>query len=117
MKTIECAIGHIEVTDEGEFIYHGGQTDNGWCFKDYKGAFNTQPYNVFVKIKRDKPEYWPWQRVLGVYFHIEKYPKELGGGWHIKSWADTSDKYMVEKFGTGHLRCDDRKTFIKILKK
>ena len=36
MKTIECAIGHIEVTDQGEFIYHGGPTDNGWCFKDYK---------------------------------------------------------------------------------
>lgn len=81
----------------------------------YKGSFNTQPYDVLVKVKRDKPEYWPWQRVLGTYFHIEKYPKDLGGGWHIKSWADTSDKYMVEKFGAEHLRCDHLKTLLGIL--
>lgn len=36
MRTIECSIGYIKVTDDGEFIYNGGPTDNGWCFKDYK---------------------------------------------------------------------------------
>lgn len=81
----------------------------------YKGAFNTQPYNVLVKVKREKPEYWPWQGVLHVSFHIEKYPADLGGGWHIRSWTDESDKYMVEKFGTENFRCDDRKGLIKVL--
>lgn len=36
MKTIECAIGHIEVADSGQFFYYGGPTFNGECFKDYK---------------------------------------------------------------------------------
>lgn len=84
-------------------------------FAGYRGAFDTSPYDVLVKVKRDKPEYWPWQRVLDVYFYIEKYPKELGGGWHLKSWTDESDKYMIEKFGAEHLRCDDRKGLIKVL--
>ncbi len=81
----------------------------------YRGAFNTQPKNVLVKVNRDKPEYYPWERVLDIYFHVEKYPKELGGGWHITSWTDKSDKYMVEKFGTEHVQCDDLKTFLVVL--
>lgn len=81
----------------------------------YKGAFNTQPYNVLVKVKREKPEYWPWQRVLDVYFSIEKYPAEMCGQWHLASWSDKSDDYMYEKFGARHLRFDDRQTLCKIL--
>lgn len=85
-------------------------------YAGYRGAFDTRPHNVLVKVKRDKPEYWPWQRVLNIYFHIEKYPAELGGGWHLTSWSNKSDKYMTEKFGTEHLRCDDRRALIKVLK-
>lgn len=81
----------------------------------YKGSFNTQPKNVLVKVKRDKPEYWPWERVLDIYFDVEKWPKELCGGWHVTSRCDEADKYMTEKFGTEHLRCDNIKTLLGVL--
>lgn len=84
-------------------------------YAGYQGAFNTRPHYVLVKVKRDKPEYWPWKRVLYVYFHIEKYPKELGGGWHLKSWTDESDLYMIDKFGADHLEFADKKGLIKVL--
>lgn len=81
----------------------------------YKGAFNTQPYDVLVRVKRDKPEYCPWQRVLDTYFHVEKWPKESGSGWHLRSWTNESDLYMVDKFGADHLEFADKKRLIKVL--
>lgn len=81
----------------------------------YRGPFNTIPKNVLVKVKRDAPEFWPWERVLDVYFHVEAYPTDLGGGIYIKSWTDRSDAYMMERFGTTSLRCENTKSALAAL--
>ena len=84
-------------------------------YAGYRGSFDTRPHNVLVKVKRDKPEYWPWQRVLDVYFRIEEYPKDLGGGWRLMSWTNKSDLYMIDKFGADYLEFIDKKRLIKVL--
>ena len=80
MKTIECAIGHIEVTDEGEFIYHGGQTDNGWCFKDYKA----------------------WKEGKGIIYISEYQLIDIENGesptWTRESW----EEYVAERLAQEH---------------
>lgn len=100
MKTIECAIGHIEVTDQGEFIYHGGQTDNGWCFKDYKaweegkGIIYISEYQLQdIENGMDEPS---WTRELWVQEVAERlsceYPEEI---WSNKEFVSALAFYAL----------------------
>lgn len=87
MRTIECAIGHIEVTDDGEFIYNGGQTDNGWCFKDYqawedgKGIIYISEYQLQDIENGMDDASWTrelWEQAVADRLSLE-YPEEIWG--------------------------------------
>lgn len=100
-KIIECAIGHIEVTDEGEFIYYGGQTDNGTCFKDYKaweegrGIIYISEYQLQdIENGMDDAS---WTRELleqEVSYELEAhgYPEEM---WNNKSFVSALAYYVL----------------------
>lgn len=101
MKTIECAIGHIEVTDEGEFIYHGGRTDNGECFKDYKaweegkGIIYISEYELQdIAAELHEPT---WTRDLWEYevadeLKVQNYPEEM---WSNKAFVSALAYYVL----------------------
>lgn len=113
MKTIECAIGHIEVTDQGEFIYHGGQTDNGWCFKDYKaweegkGIIYISEYQLQdIENGEDEPSWTRelWEQEVAERLSCE-YPEEI---WSNKEFVSALAFYVL-------LICDwqDLTTFLE----
>ena len=83
---------------------------------DYKGAFGTQPYNVFVKVRRDKPEYWPWELVLFFDFYIESYPDSLGGGWYLRSCSDKADDYLKSRGHGIRKRIETKKELAELIK-
>ena len=100
-RIIECAIGHIEVTDDGEFIYHGGQTDNGWCFKDYKsweegnGIIYISEYQL--QDIEDGMDEASWTRDLleqevSEELEVRGYPKEM---WNNKAFVSALAYYVL----------------------
>lgn len=100
MKTIECAIGHIEVTDDGEFIYHGGPTDNGWCFKDYKaweegkGIIYISEYQLQDIENGESEPSWTrelWEQEVAERLSCE-YPEEI---WSNKEFVSALAFYVL----------------------
>lgn len=113
MKTIETASGHIEVTDDGEFIYHGGQTDNGWCFKDYeaweegKGIIYISEYQLQDIENGESEPSWTreyWEEWVAERLEQE-YPEEI---WSNKAFVSALAYYIL-------LICDwqDLTTFLE----
>ena len=100
MKTIETAYGHIEITDDGEFIYHGGQTDNGWCFKDYKaweegkGIIYISEYQLQdIENGEDEPSWTRelWEQEVAERLSCE-YPEEI---WSNKEFVSALAFYVL----------------------
>lgn len=100
MRTIECAIGHIEVTDDGEFIYHGGPTDNGWCFKDYKaweegkGIIYISEYQLQDIENGMDDASWTrelWEQAVADRLSLE-YPEEI---WGNKAFVSSLASYAL----------------------
>lgn len=71
--------------------------------KSYRDAFG-DAYNVFTKVKRDKPEYYPWERVLTSSFKVLKLDHAKTGKWSVWSMTEGADKYMKERFGSDEHR-------------
>lgn len=100
-RIIECAIGHIEVTDDGEFIYHGGQTDNGECFKDYKaweegkGIIYISEYEL-QDIKADNHDpMWTrdlWEHEVADELMVHSYPEEM---WNNEAFVSALAYYVL----------------------
>ena len=100
MKTIECAIGHIEVTDQGEFIYHGGHTFNGECFKDYKaweegkGIIYISEYELQDIAADNHEPTWTrelWEQEVAERLSCE-YPEEI---WSNKEFVSALAFYVL----------------------
>lgn len=100
MKTIETTYGHIEITDEGEYIYHGGQTDNGWCFKDYaawnegKGIIYISEYQLQDIENGEGEPSWTrelWEQEVAERLSCE-YPEEI---WSNKEFVSALAFYVL----------------------
>lgn len=98
-RIIECAIGHIEVTDDGEFIYHGGQTDNGECFKDYKaweegkGIIYISEYQL-IDIENGESSTWTresWEEYVAERL-AQEYPEEI---WCNEAFVSALAYYVL----------------------
>lgn len=99
-RIIECAIGHIEVADSGQFFYYGGPTSNGECFKDYKaweegkGIIYISEYQLQdIENGEDDPS---WTRELWELEVAERlsceYPEEI---WSNKEFVSALAFYVL----------------------
>ena len=101
MKTIECAIGHISVTDDGEFFYYGGPTSNGECFKDYKaweegkGIIYISEYELLDIAADNHSPMWTrelWEYEVEDTLKLYDYPKEM---WSNKAFVSALAYYVL----------------------
>lgn len=69
--------------------------------KAYDDAFGAA-YRVYTKVKRDKPEYCPWELVFCTSFKVLKmYERNRKNGvWSVWSASERGDAYLKEKFGS-----------------
>jgi len=81
--------------------------------KSYRVAFG-YAYTVAVKVKRDNPDFWPWELVLEQ-FKIE-YLDGFRDPWRIAAWSEDADKYMMTKYGDAVKHFNTRTEVIKAIK-
>lgn len=69
--------------------------------KAYRDAFG-DAYRVYTKVKRDKPEYCPWELVFCTSFKVLKMHEHnrKNGEWSVWSASERGDAYLKEKFGS-----------------
>lgn len=74
-------------------------------------------YDVEVKVKREKPEYHPWQNWFGTSVLIEKAKEKLNGReWIVISRTDDMDKIFNDLWGNGILFLKTKKDVIEVVK-
>lgn len=86
--------------------------------KSFHGAFGWH-YDVFVKVKRESEDYWPWERLDSIYYKVMKYDDKFKGKdrWVLSSQTDKSDKVMRELFGADFIVFEDRAELRKAIEK
>ena len=84
----------------------------GWGGND----FYTDNFDFVVKVKTDKPEYYPWQN----WFSIHKLSIQFTGWdklWLLQSRYEDMDEYMIKVLGNDTIHYKSRKEIFAALKK
>lgn len=76
-------------------------------------------YNVLVKVKKENPEWNPWESVCSCTLHIHYNGRsnKYGHHWSVSGFSDEMDKIMLEELGDSYKSYATRKDMMKDLEK
>jgi hypothetical protein len=87
-----------------------GSDDKDWYVDAYK---------VLVKVKKDNPEWYPWEKVCPCTLRInyDGHPNRYGHHWSVSGFSEEMDKIMLEEFGDTYKSYATSKDMMKDLEK
>lgn len=76
-------------------------------------------FHVEIKVKKENPEFNPWERFLGstLHIHYEGHPFANGNHWSLSSFSDRTDEVMKKVFGETFLTFGKKKEVIAAIEK
>lgn len=76
-------------------------------------------YNVLVKVKKDNPEWNPYEKVCPctLHIHYNGHPNKYGHHWSVSGFSNEMDKIMLEEFGDSYKSYEKREEMMKDLEK
>lgn len=88
-------------------------------FGSNKKDWYVDAYDVLVKVKKDNPEWYPWEKVCPCTLHIDYdgQPNRYGHHWSVSGFSDEMDKIMLEELGASYKSYATRKEMMKDLEK
>ena len=93
--------------------------------KDFRHTYRFAPHDYFesytlhVKVKKENPEWTPWESVCPCSLHIiyDSNENKYGHHWRVSSWSDRMDKQMNELLGSDFKSYPSRKEMLRDLQK
>lgn len=100
----------LEKAYRHSFAQEFGSNDKDWYL---------DVYNVLVKVKRDNPDCFPWERVLSysLNIHYSGHANMHGHHWSLSGFSDKMDRIMLEEIGASYKSYATRKSMMKDLEK
>lgn len=72
-------------------------------------------YNVLVKVKKENPDWNPWEKVCSVTLHIHYHGDT--NKWSVSGFSDEMDGIMLEELGDSYKSYSKRAEMMKDLEK
>ena len=76
-------------------------------------------YNLLVKVKKENPEWYPWEGFCSctLHIHYNGRPNRYGHHWSVSGFSDEMDKIMLEELGDSYKSYATREDMMKDLEK